>query len=96
MDTINFQIRICGFGFEAPDLDLIIFKRGGFGFERFGKGGFGFGFEGSTGFGFGFGFEVAWICPPLLVRAHNLIIITQRKCSDFVSEKCIYLIKKTL
>ena len=48
-DAIIFQIRICGFGFEPPDLDLdlIIFKRGGFGFgfELFWKGGFGFGFE---------------------------------------------------
>ena len=63
---INFQIWICGFGFETPDLDLdlIIFKRGGFGFgfELFWKGGFGF--EGLTGFGFGF--EPCWICPPLL------------------------------
>ncbi len=27
----NFQIRISGFGFELPDLDLTIFKKVGFG-----------------------------------------------------------------
>ena len=34
--------------------------KGGFGFELFWKGGFGF--DSLTGFGF----EVAWICPPLI------------------------------
>ena len=58
-NPVDLDLKIFG----GVDLDLIIFKRVGFGFgfECFGKSGFGFGFEGSTGFGF----EVAWICPPL-------------------------------
>ena len=29
----DFQIRICGFGFEPPDLDLTIFQKVGFGLD---------------------------------------------------------------
>ena len=50
-------------------MDLIIFKRGGFGFgfELFWKGGFGF----ESLSGFGFGFEPCWICPPLVLDIEN-------------------------
>ena len=63
------------------DLDLISFKRGGFGFgfERFEKSGFGF--EGSTGFGFGF--EVALICPPLFQKENKKRI----KCLPLLEAK---------